>query len=354
MTKHISSREVQVLNCMVKNPLFTDREISLATDLKLSTVTAIRRRLKERDYYHQIRIPSIHGLGGEMLAVTYSHYRPSVPSDIRLITGKRLAEAHKEVFWTISEYNQSISLELSRNLTDLKKNISQLEQLYTAQSFLDEGDITLIAFPFEIAEIYSFFDFAPFMAQSFGLAPVEIGLKNLSIFETEKGLGSDMTDMAKKVYIGLIEFPEHTDTALAKEIGISQRTVTKLRKQFEVEGLIKTAIIPNLEKLGFKMLVFDHAKLNLRMSKKHREETIKALLSIKPPIFFAIGGNDVVAITPYEDFETYRRSINHFSEVYKQDDIFIKDPKRLMFSLAEMEIIKEHDYLPIVKKLLGV
>lgn len=344
-------REIRVLHCMVKNPLFTDREVSQATDIKLSTVTAIRRRLRERDYFRRIRIPSIRGLGGEMLAITYSHYRPSIPSELRLITGKKLAEAHREVFWTVSEYNQSISLEFGRNLTDLQKNISQLEELYTAQSFLDEGDITFIPFPFEITEIFTFFDFSQLMEQSFGMDGTG-NSRECPLFNVEPDLGTGMSESAKKVYLGLVEFPEYTDTALAKELEMSQRTVTKMRKQFEESGLLRTTIIPNLEKLGFKMLVFDHAKLNLRMPRNHREETLKNLLDIKPPIFFAIGGSDVVAITPYEDFETYRRSINNFSEVYKHDDIFIRDPKRLMFSLAEMDIIKEHEFLPIVKKLL--
>ena len=91
-------------------------------------------------------------------------------------------------------------------------------------------------------------------------------------------------------------------------------------------------IIPDLQKLGFEMLVFDHAKLNLRVSENHRKEIFRDLVGIKPPILLAIGGNDVTALTAYENFKTYRRCINHFSEIYKQDDIFLMEPNRMMFS----------------------
>ena len=69
---------------------------------------------------------------------------------------------------------------------------------------------------------------------------------------------------------------------------------------------------------------------------------------------FLIGSSDVVALTAYEDFETYRRSINCFSEIYKHENIFVKEPRRLMFSLTEMEIIKNHIYAPLVAKILNI
>ena len=102
------------------------------------------------------------------------------------------------------------------------------------------------------------------------------------------------------------------------------------------------------------MMVFDHAKLNLRINAEHRKEIMQDLIDIKPPIMLAIGGKDVIALTAYEDFDTYRRCVNSFSEVYKQDDIFQKEPKRLFFSLAEMEVLKNQEYSPIVSKILGI
>jgi len=355
MKKSISSRENLVLYHMVRNPDHSDRELGADTGLKLSTVTAIRTRLHARGYYSRVRVPHLQGFGGELLAVTYFYYKATIPLEIRLITGNKLVRDHKEVFWAGSEYTQALSLQFARNLTDARRNIAEIKELYTAQGFLDDGGVTFLTFPFEISKVPLFFNFEPLLRQSLGLSDEPKDLASLPGYLVEgDGQSIKLTNVGKRVYHGLIAWPEHTDTELSKVISVSQRTVTKLRNKFEHAGLFKSVMIPNLAKLGFKMLVFDHAKLNLRIPEKQRTEILNVLASIKPPIFMAVGGDDVVALTAYEDFETYRRCMNSFSEVYKQEDIFVREPKRLMFSLAEMKMLKEHVYGPIVAKVVGI
>ncbi|MBA3046208.1 MAG: hypothetical protein KKH41_07025 [Candidatus Thermoplasmatota archaeon] len=355
MEKSISKREKLVLYHMVRNPEHADRELATDTGLNLSTITAIRRRLLARGYYSRVRIPHLQEFGGELLAVTYFYYKATIPLEIRLITGNKLVRDHREVFWAGSEYTQAISLQIARNLTDARRNIAEIKELYTAQGFLDDGGVTFLTFPFEISRVPLFFDFEPLLQQTFGF-PGEFGsLASLPGYLSE---GHEkpvrLTNVGKRVYHGLICHPELTDTELSKVISVSQRTVTKLRNRFEEARMFRSVLIPNLKKLGFKMLVFDHAKLNLHIPEKQRNEIMDVLAGIKPPVFMAVGGDDVAALTAYEDFETYRRCMNSFSEVYKQDDVFVKEPKRLMFSLAEMNMLKEHVYGPIVGKFLGV
>ncbi|MFO7618619.1 MAG: hypothetical protein R6W91_03055 [Thermoplasmata archaeon] len=347
MSKPLTEREKLVLHAIVRAPTSTDRELAAATGLKHTTLMAIRRRLREKDYYSVARIPQVRHLGGEIFAITYCNYKATVPLDIRLIAGRRLAENHREVFWAGSEYSQAVFFQFARNFTEAKKNIIEMERLYMAQGFLGDGGITFLAFPFDIADFPFFFDYEPLLRQSFG---IESG--GTAAPAPQRG-AARLTKAGKTVYHGLIENPEMNDRELAEHIGISQRTVTKLRGDFESSGLFRTLAVPNLQKLGFRMLAFDHAKLNLRITEKERNEVLDALINIKPPILLAIAGDDVVALTAYEDFNVYRRSINSFSEVYKQDDIFIGEPKRMLFSLPEMEMLKSHVYGPGVAKLLG-
>ena len=353
MEKPLSEREKLVLYCMVRNPDHTDRELAADTDLNLSTVTAIRRRLHERGFCKRVRIPHLQSMGSELLAVTYFNYKATIPLEIRLITGNKLVRDHKEVFWADSEYTQAVSLQLAHNLTDARRNIAEIKELYTAQGFLDDRGVIFLTFPFEISKVPLFFDFEPLLRQSFSRLGEPWGLASMPGY-LEPVDAASMTNVGKRVYHGLINHPEMTDTELSKEISVSQRTVTKLRNKYESAKMLKSAIMPDLGKLGFKMLVFDHAKLNLHLPEKQRTEILNLLAGIKPPIFMAIGGDDVAAITAYEDFETYRRCMNSFSEIYKHDDIFVGEPKRMMFSLAEMKMLKEHVYGPIVGKVLGV
>jgi hypothetical protein len=353
MEKNLSEREKLVLYCLVRNPDHADRQLAIDTDLNLSTVTAIRRRLHDRGYFKRIRVPHIQKMGSELLAVTYFYYKATIPLEIRLITGNKLVRDHKEVFWAGSEYTQALSLQLAHNLTDARRNIAEIKELYTAQGFLDDGGVTFLTFPFEISRVPLFFDFEPLLRQTFSRLGEPWGLASLPGYLVEVEKAPKLTSVGKRVYHGLIQYPEHSDTQLSKQISVSQRTITKLRNRFESTGMLRSAIMPDLGKLGFKMLVFDHAKLNLHLPEKQRIDILNLLAGIKPPIFMAIGGDDVAALTAYEDFETYRRCMNSFSEIYKHDDIFVGEPKRMMFSLAEMKMLKEHVYGPIVEKVLA-
>lgn len=356
MTKPLSAREKQVLYELVRCPSDTDKNISDKTDIKLSTITAIRRRLKEKGIFRTIRIPCPQAIGAELMAVNYSVYKTTASVESRLKTGKKFAGSHNELFWAANEYVQSAGLHFSKNYTDISHNITELEKYYTKNGYLSEESIHLLIFPFDMVNIPYFFDFSHLLAQSFGIIedPRNKSEDRENCFPQTNGKNNRMSETGKKVYYNLIKHPNLTDTELSELISVSQRTITKLRKEFEESGMMKNAIIPDLEKLGFKMLVFDHAKLNLKMEEDRIDRILDSLIGIKPPIMLLLGNSDIVALTAYEDFDTYRRSINCFSEIYKHENIFVKEPRRLMFSLTEMNMIKDHVYAPLVAKILNI
>lgn len=348
MVKALSDREKAVLHSIVKAPEATDRELSEGLGLKQTTFTAIRRRLRRGGFYRIARIPAVHALGGELLSATYCYYKATVPLNIRLITGRRLAASHREVFWAGSEYSQAVFFQFARSFSEARANVAEMERLYTAQGFLGEGGVTFVPLPFGMAEFPYFFDYEPLLRQSFGLDG-----KGKPAGLPRGAWKGKFTDAGRKVFTGLADHPELSDRALAAKVGVSQRSVTKLRGSFESAGLFKTVAVPDLLRLDFRMLVLDHAKLNLRIPERDRREILDALVAIKPPVMLAISGDDVVALTAYEDFGVYRRCVNSFSEVYKKDDIFVKEPRRMLFSLPEVEMLKEHEYGPCVSKMLG-
>ena len=63
-----------------------------------------------------------------------------------------------------------------------------------------------------------------------------------------------------------------SDRELAKAIGVSQPTTTRLRTKMEKEGYIKEySIIPNFNKIGYKIMALNFAKLDPKLTKKEIE-----------------------------------------------------------------------------------
>ena len=126
MINSLTQNEKLVLYGLVRYPLLNNRELSDALELKLSTVTVIHRKLMQKGYVRTARIPLIQNFGCEMLAVTYSVFSSSMPLNTRLQISADIAENYDEVFWAVSETTQGISIQLSKNYTEVKKNIDIL------------------------------------------------------------------------------------------------------------------------------------------------------------------------------------------------------------------------------------
>jgi DNA-binding Lrp family transcriptional regulator len=69
-----------------------------------------------------------------------------------------------------------------------------------------------------------------------------------------KPKGTVLKDIELKLISELVKNSRRSDRELAKAIGISQPTVSRMRVRLEKEGLIDYSAVPNLAKLGFEII----------------------------------------------------------------------------------------------------
>lgn len=105
-----------------------------------------------------------------------------------------------------------------------------------------------------------------------------------------------------------------SDRELAKVLGVSQPTVSRMIKKLEKEGYIAGySAIPNFEKLGFEILAITFAKLKKpftpRDLEKGRKEAYEWINRESSPAIIGRSGigcdADRVLITFHEDYSTY-------------------------------------------------
>ena len=77
----LNKNEKLVLYGLVKYPLFNDRELAEKIKLKMTTVTAIKNRLKKNGYYYTVRIPVLQNLGCELLMASLLSFNPTKTVD---------------------------------------------------------------------------------------------------------------------------------------------------------------------------------------------------------------------------------------------------------------------------------
>jgi Lrp/AsnC family transcriptional regulator for asnA, asnC and gidA len=85
-----------------------------------------------------------------------------------------------------------------------------------------------------------------------------------------------MKDIELKLVSELMKNSRRSDRELARTLGISQPTVTRIRTRLEKEGFVKEyTMIPGFSKLGFSIISIVFARFREPISERKIEEARK-------------------------------------------------------------------------------
>lgn len=88
-----------------------------------------------------------------------------------------------------------------------------------------------------------------------------------------------MREIEMKLLSELMKNSRRSDRDLAKAIGTSQPTVTRIRRKLEKQGIIKEyTVFPDFNKLGYELLVFTFVKLRKALSPEEVEKARKSAI----------------------------------------------------------------------------
>jgi DNA-binding Lrp family transcriptional regulator len=81
-----------------------------------------------------------------------------------------------------------------------------------------------------------------------------------------------LRDLERKLLSELLKNSRRSDRELAKSIGTSQTTTTRLRTKLEKEGYVKEyTIIPNFSKIGYTIMALNFFKLDPKLTEHEIE-----------------------------------------------------------------------------------
>jgi DNA-binding Lrp family transcriptional regulator len=344
--KSLTKNEKLLLYGLAKYPQLNDGQLSKKLRLKHSTVTSIRRRLRESGYFRIMKVPMLQNLGCEMLVVIYTNFNPVIPLEERIKVTKKTIEVFEEIFFSAGEQEKGFSLSMAKNYAQIGKINDIRTETFGKLNLLDGEYPREVVFPFEISKIPRFLDFSHALKNHFGIEEKDEKMEEnyFEICEREH-----LSNMEKNVYWGLIKYPDLSDKAMAEKLSISRTTVSRLRKRFEGKKLMKKMIMPNLKKLGFEILAFYHIKLNPAIDMENMENRI---LNSDSVIFMARRKFEIVLLSIYANYDEYKADKTKKMQFLKENGVIAENPLIRTYSLNKMAVIKDFDFAPIVKKLL--
>jgi len=346
---NLTEKEKLTLYGLTRYPKLTDKQLSEKLNLKHSTVTSIRHRLRENEYYRGLVIPRLQNMGCNMLVLIYTDLNPLIPLKERVIISGKTIAVFEEIFLSIGAQEKGFSLSLSKDYATIGRINDIRTQTFGKHGFLEDEYPNMVVFPFDISKIYRFFDFFPLLKKSFDLEIESTDkVKNLG-FLNRKSV--NLTDREKKIYCSLVKYPEISDSKLGKKIGISRHTVSRLRRNFEKDFLIRQINLPNLKKLGFEILTTYHISFDPRNHPNMEKDETASLIS-DSTIVMASRMFETFMLCVHTDFDDYNKDTTRIMQILKENKWISKNPVIRTHSLNELVYIKDFIFTPIVKKIL--
>ncbi len=352
VVRELSKNEKLVLWGLAKYPDLSDNEVYERVGLNKSTFSTIKKRLYEMGYYTLQRVPVLQHLGCELLTVSYAKLSRLITIDERLAITQKLWEKVPTAIFLASESDLDLVICVSKNITQLEHSCEEVTQLYKERKIFERGEFTTILFPFELTVILSLFEFAPLLERLYMLGLDEDVKKNEMKFEKCKH--REMSDIEKKIYCGLIKYPNLSDSDLADKISSTRYTVTKMKNEFYDEKLIKNNVLVNLNKLNLGILSLTHSKFNPKKSVSERKKCIELIQRIQTPIFNVTRKSESITLSAYENYEKFQRIHSRVTQFCIKHETLEGDPVQILLSIPLTNLVKNFTYLPLVKNILEI
>ncbi|MCJ7423203.1 Lrp/AsnC family transcriptional regulator [Candidatus Bathyarchaeota archaeon] len=149
-----------------------------------------------------------------------------------------------------------------------------------------------------------------------------------------------MKDIELKLISELVKNSRRSDRELAKAIGISQPTVSRVRMRLEKEGLIEYTAVPNLAKLGFEITAVTLGKRNYQKHPDVNLQKAKDFAERHPNIIFGASGNglgyDRISISIHRNYSGYSKFIQEIQNEWEG----IMNVDSFIISLKSKDIVQ--------------
>jgi len=161
--------------------------------------------------------------------------------------------------------------------------------------------------------------------------------------------------IALKLLFELVKNSKRSDRELAKILGVSQPTITRMRQKLEKKTIKEYTAIPDWVELGYELMAFTFANLTFPPSDEQEQaRKAKDWLMKHPNVIFASNGDGMskngMCISLHKDYTSFAKFI---TECHAGWGKYLKDIQFFIVSLKGGVVLKPFSlkYLEKVEEL---
>jgi DNA-binding MarR family transcriptional regulator len=351
----LNKNEQIVFYGLIRYPLLNDRELATKLKLKMTTVTAIKNRLKKNKYYSTVRVPVLKYLGTELFSVMRTKFNPVHSEDEMVKNISMLSNHAPEFVYGAYDSGDGFGFAYARNYSDMLEAIDLMSIAARKHKYIENIEPPLkdfFHFPLRNTKIYNYFDFGPILSREFNRKfGDEPDLLTSTFIEPKV---TTLTNIEKRVLHGLVSYPGLPDSKISEKINVTRQVISKLKKTFEDNGLIKTLKIPNFELFDYEILALTLINHDPTTTPDVRQEGLKRIMEEVPHIFVISGLLESMMLCLFKDFKEFQTVRSNVQKLYKETKVLLGEPIINLYSIRSLKILTNHQYGPIVKKVLNI
>lgn len=356
--KPLSRNECVALYGMIRYPNYRDKEVCDAVKLKISTLTAIKNRLKNREIFKSIRIPNFKLIGYNIVTFVRGSIDPQMGINKKNELHNKLANLADNIYFYMASGDKFSFIAYTENYTEIKAIKDNATMIMADMGALGSLDFSI--YPIESIYLLNNFDFSYIVGRMFQKELLENSLKtevqNLDIMprinlnkKTKENV-VHLTNFEKRVFLGLIKYADLPDKSVAEKIGITRQTVARMKGKFLSKNLLFNRKIPNIKKLGVGIVAVVEADLNPNHPIVERLGGIKFLHRNLSMYFWITSSTKSNFYAVFDDYKKFQEAKIAAESLYFKHDYLTQVPKIDLMSVNSLWMIKNFDAIPLLQR----
>ncbi len=346
-----SKNEKEILWGLVRYPMLNDRQLSERIKVRMSTLNAIKNKMKRGDLIKDRIIPNVEIMDYEVLSVFWSPLTRQVDPKKDGDKLFKIFERYPNTYTAMVFGDTIFFLSLYKNYTQYKiQEFNQEVELREMGIYNGENPHRSL-YPLSTSIINKNFDYTAVLERAFNIDPVpDKGEVREASLEKAREKIHHLSHKEKVILRGILENPDMPDNKIADLLNTTRQAVARHRKELLELGVIKKTRVIDYRQLGFNILTM----VDMEYTKKNNEfGTAPPSSKLHFPSFFSVYGNtEATSLSLFMDFEKYAEGKKMYTNLMKEFCTWRKEPYINLYSPSNTITIKHQDYLPLVEEFL--
>ncbi len=318
----LTDKEKIVLWGLCRWPLLNDEELSGKLELKRSTLTAIKNRLRGKSWFSLKYIPNFAKLGCEFFGVFDGKSGGKIRK-LNLDSLKKMPEV------VLSNYRDEkfFGVFVSDKYVVFRKFLERFEEENKEALRLGFNENSF----FYDLEDFELRDFSEIVNSLFGLRRKEKakvydfknmaskGVSSAQVTSVGVDKGNSLNVNERRVLHAMIRNPEMSSTEIAKKVWVSKPTVIKVRNKLLEEGFVYALVVPDFRKMGLEYFGRFCYEFDSDLS-----EDVKKKGDVSRTVLRVNGRRKVVKFILFASEDEYAQEVDLIKDAYRRAGVYFR------------------------------